>query len=135
MELFPDEDKQDKMDKLKMYTSDPFSAKGSQFVAYAMKVNNLDQARLGYHKIYQLNPLANHVMAAINTDNYQEFVDDGEHGAGIKILKQLTDPAALTSAVFVVCRYGGIHLGPTRFDLIKEAVKQAFHRANEDNQH
>ena len=55
--------------------------------------------------------------------------DDGETGAGDKLLNFLQS-ANISSVVVMVTRwYGGIHLGPQRFRVIIQAATASLQRA------
>ena len=49
---------------------------------------------------------------------HQDLIDDGECGAGRAILKKMRENQAMNQAIYVVRDYGGVHLGPRRFEII-----------------
>ena len=53
----------------------------------------------------------------------QDFHDDGEGGAGIKIMHLLQDSNVRNVLVIVSRWYGGILLGPARFMYISDAAR------------
>lgn len=53
----------------------------------------------------------------------QDFHDDGEGGAGIKIMHLLQDSNVRNVLVIVSRWYGGILLGPARFMYITDAAR------------
>jgi len=66
---------------------------------------------------------ATHNSWALVTDTGQIKNDDGESGAGMVILRMLTQ-AGLSNHIVVVTRwFGGKHLGGDRFRHIQEAVR------------
>jgi putative IMPACT (imprinted ancient) family translation regulator len=52
--------------------------------------------------------------------------DDGEHGAGSHLLRLLRQEQA--EDVIVICArwFGGVHIGPKRFDYINGCAKEAL---------
>ena len=89
--------------------------KGSEFTAFAAKVTSLG----GIRKIYQHLKLkygdATHIMMAYKLEGTHkaydsDFVDDGEHGAGRRLLALLKNHSDSAIAVFVTRFYGGVHL-------------------------
>ena len=52
----------------------------------------------------------------------EHFDDDGEPGAGRRVLQHLRDADITNQLVCVTRWYGGKHLGPIRFKYIEEAV-------------
>ena len=52
--------------------------------------------------------------------------DDGEFGAGHKLLKLLQDSGAKNFMVVVTRWYGGIQMGPQRFRCILDAASKAL---------
>lgn len=53
----------------------------------------------------------------------QDFHDDGEGGAGIKVMHLLQDSNVRNVVVIVSRWYGGIMLGPARFMYITDAAR------------
>ncbi|XP_018329792.1 protein IMPACT-like [Agrilus planipennis] len=61
---------------------------------------------------------------------YQDYDDDGETHAGQRLL-HLLQIVDVTNVVVVVTRwYGGVHLGPKRFQHINNAARQVLQQAN-----
>ena len=63
----------------------------------------------------------------------QDYEDDGEHGCGAVILKQLTEWKIYHRAIFVIRLYGNKHLGPSRFTTINEVIKSAISRSSHNS--
>ena len=52
----------------------------------------------------------------------EHFEDDGEFGAGFKLLKQLRDERIVGQLVCVSRWNGTRHMGPDRFDRVRESA-------------
>ena len=68
--------------------------KGSRFLAYAMEVSSLKSIRQAYIHIKRLHPRASHAtmayrLAGIDKAYDEDYVDDGEHSGGRKLLDML----------------------------------------------
>lgn len=70
-----------------------------------------------------------HVMMGyqvkINDELQHGSCDDTEYGGGVTIDKFLYSKRQRNLAVFVVRRYGGLHLGFDRFQVIEKTAAQA----------
>lgn len=60
-----------------------------------------------------------------NTPNLQDFADDGEFGAGRVILQVLKEEKLMNVVIFMIRHYGGIQLGPSRFDMFRNVACSA----------
>jgi hypothetical protein len=73
---------------------------------------------------------ADHMIYAYKYGTSSGCCDDGEHGAGTRLLKILNDKKVRNGIVVVTRWFGGDHLGPRRFELIQncaaDAIKLAF---------
>ena len=65
-------------------------------------------------------------MLAYAVKTYVGHHDNGEHGAGSRMLNMLTQQGATNTAVFVTRDYGGIHLGQRRFLYIDKVTREAL---------
>ena len=72
---------------------------------------------------------ASHLVYAyrVGNDRYyiSNFEDDGEWGAGKEVMEVLAQRQCFNYLVAVTRWYGGQHLGPTRFQHIKDVANQA----------
>lgn len=113
-----------------LFEGEPVKMKKSKFVGYAGLASNGAEARrfvdaVKYRGKNVLN--ATHVISAWRLANgSQERDDDGEGGAGDKLLHLLDVLDAKNVVVVVVRWFGGILLGPDRFKLIAEAASLAL---------
>eukprot|EP00871_Galdieria_phlegrea_P004203 jgi/Galph1/4784/GphlegSOOS_G3499.1 len=121
--------------------------KKSVFQGIAMRVNDANQvdnkferaskpivsSLIEYLRQDRKIASATHRIAAwrIGTSNeqvIQDWEDDGEKGAGHRLLQLLINTNS-RNVLLVVCRwFGGILLGPVRFHYIQQAAKSALER-------
>ena len=128
-ELFPDKVEAEKQGKMKLSTSDAIVENNSHFQAYVCKTGQLHEVCRAYRKVRHMHPGVTHVVASYNLRGNRGYQDDAEYGTGNKLLKFLEQKYPINLSVFIVRMYGGKHLGPTRFDIMKEAAMQALDRA------
>ena len=117
---------QEKIDKIKIFEADTISDRDSHFTGYSVRVNNTTDICLAYKKIKQISPDADHIMLAYAVKQHQGYHDNGEHSAGKKLSRILSDRVATNTAIFVTRIYGGRHLGPKRFVHIEKAGRDAL---------
>lgn len=103
----------------------------SFFIAYAAAVHDQDDIRAAYLKVRTKFADATHVVCAYrlpgkNTHNMQDYVDDGEIGAGRVVLNVLKEERLMNIVVFMIRKYGGQHLGPSRFDIMRRVTMSAI---------
>ena len=133
LDLFPDKAEREKWNRIKTVSSDTVDEQSSSFTAIAAKCSQFIEVKRAYRKIRALNPAANHVVAAYNLRNgYSGYQDDEEHAAGHKMRDFLQQNAPPNVAIFIVRIYGGIHVGPKHFQVMKQTAKQAIDRLNDD---
>ena len=130
LDLFPDDNEKEKIDSIKLAASDVTTESNSDFQAYAVKTNSQAEVNRAYRKVRSLHPSATHVIAVFNFKTKNGFQDDGEHGAGFKLLKAIQAETGnnVNIAVFVTRVYGGVHMGQYRHKVIKEVALQAIRR-------
>lgn len=133
MDLFPSADEQKKINGASrmLKEAEPLYAGNSTFVGLAMEVNSVRQTNLAYKAVAQRFPYMDHIMMAYQfklEDGTIKYgaCDDNEHGGGSCIGKFLHTNREKDVAVFVVRRYGGIHLGINRFKAIEKAAAEAI---------
>jgi predicted Fe-Mo cluster-binding NifX family protein len=115
-----------------IHHTDLYSENNSTFQAHSAKVNNKDLVLPVINKLYSDHNIANatHNIYAYRIKNGNGIIentcDDGEHGAGRKML-QLLRNHNVENVILIVSRwYGGSHLGPRRFDIIQNQGIQAL---------
>lgn len=114
--------------------TEPHHALNSEFIALAIKVNKVEQVRHAYKAAMQRFPAMDHVMMAYAFKENEEVkmghCDDGEHGGGQIIRKTMATTKAKDTAIFVVRRFGGLHMGPERFRSIEKVSLDALNLLN-----
>lgn len=123
-----DNSDQDYIDDIKVVGSDLKTEKSSVFQAYAVPTRSLNDVRMAYKNIRQSNSAANHVVAVFRCIEGDGFVDDGEHGAGSRLLDKMIEQNYRKKSVFIVRTFGGTHIGPKRFDIMNKLMNQAITR-------
>lgn len=112
--------------------SPPQTHQGSSFQGHSLKITSQDDIIPALHAIYSDSRVARatHNIYAYrlkSSDRYIEhYEDDGEWGAGAKLLDMLRDNNIENSLVCVTRWYGGTHLGKARFNHIINAAKESL---------
>lgn len=135
-ELFPDVNEQKRINAInqKIVESEPKYSMNSSFVGLAVGVNSIQDTNLAYKAVMQRFPFMDHVMMAyqFKPQDGQPVkhgaCDDMEFGGGTCVAKFLQQKKIKDIAVFVVRRYGGIHLGLDRFKAIEEVAGNAVQK-------
>lgn len=131
-DLFLPIDDQKRIDNLqsKLVETDSIYIKNSQFSAMALKVHSLAEVRDAYIAVAQRYSAADHIMAAYALKDkgslFSGSCDDREFGASIKIKNLIFETKARNTAVFVIRKFGGIHLGYERFQAIQQVTTKAL---------
>ena len=110
------------------------SDQGSTFQGHAARLFRGDSVAGVLANLY-----ANHSIANAHHNIYayrlsegngikESCSDDGEHGAGKRLLGILQDDNATDIVVVCTRWFGGHHIGPKRFDHIKECAKEALQK-------
>lgn len=132
--LQPDEQRRVNLVQQKLMETEPETIRNSEFIAMAVKIHSLEELNAAYIAAAQRYPAADHVILgyAFRDDKSVKsgFCDDREHGAGSRIRKTIFELKARNVAVFVVRKFGGIHLGFQRFGVIEEIAKKAIELLN-----
>ena len=107
------------------------SDSGSHFYSFAVEVHNLTEIRKVYTHFKIMYADAAHVMMAyrlpgLNKAYDEDFIDDGEHGGGRRLLRVLFDGDHLSKMVLVVRYFGHVYLGTDRFKYITEGAEGAL---------
>lgn len=115
-----------KMKAIKIKYTQTKPLRNSEFMGAACVVNNMNEVHLAYRKLFLKYPGADHIMAGFSCAGKQGYQDDSEHSAGFRILNTIKDSRFSNVAVFIIREYGGQHLGPARFTVIKELSEEAL---------
>ena len=129
--LFVDKAEEEKLNEIDVVQSNSAHEGGNVFTAVGTKVDSLAKVRHFYKKIMSHPDFASahHKILAYRLQDAEGSVrdgycDDGEYGAGRRVVKLLEDQSA-TNVAFVICRKFGNHIGPRRFDIICDVVVNA----------
>ena len=114
------------MDRSEIYTHE-----GSSFFAYSSAVTSTKEVKEAYLKIKLKHPDARHLMCAYVVPAATEFegknfCDDEEDGAGQMILNMMLHNKIENRVIFVVRKYGGVRIGPIRFELILKVAEEVL---------
>ncbi len=123
---------------IELVHSDDIHDQGSTFAAHGAVISSRDEVKPVLLKALEDRRVAGatHNMYAYrfkdNQGNIREgHNDDGEHGAGWKILEVLREKNAEDSMIVCTRWYGGKHLGPDRFKRIKEVSEDALSKLSD----
>ncbi|KAM0343621.1 hypothetical protein ACHAPU_008373 [Fusarium lateritium] len=108
----------------------------TEFIAHVAPVTSPSQANLYVESLLESDKRirnATHNITAWRVRSegveHQQFNDDGESGAGSRLLQLMQSMNLWDSMVVVTRWYGGAHLGSKRFRLITAVASDAFARA------
>lgn len=97
----------------------------------SVEVKSLGDTLNAYKAVMQRFPFMDHVPMAYNFKDQNSNIvkygscDDMEYGGGAALARFLYENRIRNVAVFVVRRYGRIHLGVDRFRIISQAARDA----------
>ena len=122
--------KEKELQRLQIFEGPSETCDGSTFYSYAAKADTLEDVKVLYHKIKMENVSATHISCAyrifgIKHHNYQDYADDGEIGAGRRILTELKTAKVFNVAIFILRYKAGGNIGPVRFQIVSNLAKQA----------
>jgi len=119
-----------------IFSGDSIVDRRSVFQAHVARINSKDDAIAVLSKLKENNKIASathniYAWMTTTTKNGKNFgihdcEDDGEHGAGAKLLNLLSLMQVQDIIVVVTRWYGGTHLGPDRFRHITNAARQVM---------
>lgn len=116
------------MDKIKFQLAKAEPVKGSEFMAAACHVQDINQVRLAYRKLFKRHPNADHIAAAYSVQGEIGYQDDMEFGSGFRLANVIQAHNIGDIAVFIIRFYGGEHLGPARFSIMKDVAAEAIEK-------
>lgn len=125
-ELFPMDEEQIMLDSIELKATEPRHEMQSSFVGLAAYATDLTAVQRIYCKARQEYASADHIIMAYVVGDECGAQDDGEHRAGVRMLRLLQEEKVEDTVIMVVRRFGGIHLGTKRFDCIKATAKAAI---------
>lgn len=118
--------------KLKTQHTSVISKNGNHFQAHVVGISTTDQVIPALKALCADSRIAgaSHVAYAYRTgrESYSisNYEDDGEWGAGKRIMEGIKESNSYNILVCVACWHGGSLMGPSRFDVIKELSKEAI---------
>lgn len=131
-ELFMNSEVQKEVDAMhsKLHETETINLRNSSFIGHALKVCSTKEVNLAYKALAQRYAAVDHIFMAyaLKEDGIIKHghCDDNEHGGGNCIHKILLNDKVKDTAIFIVRRFGGIHLGLDRFHTIESVAKQAI---------
>ena len=116
--------------QVKTYSAGNHEESGSEFMCYFQRVNTVDDVQQGLVKIKIKHGDATHIVTAFRLENLvgpykQEFLDDGEFGAGRRVLDVLKEEEQFKIAIFIPRYHGGENIGKRRFEIYELLTKRA----------
>ena len=120
----------ERMEKIEFASGGPIDENNSIFQSFATNVETVEDIDLAYMRIRQVKPYADHIILVYRLKNTEEFKyggsNDREYYGDQEILKIIKYKHAVNLAVFVTREYGGVPLGPKRFEIIRNIATQAI---------
>lgn len=102
----------------------------SVFIGLALHTDSIQKVNTAYKAVAQCFPAADHIMIAYGLRENDSFkhgnCDDGEYGGSVRIKRVLTENKANNTSIFVVRRFGGLHIGANRFRTIEQVALEAY---------
>ena len=125
------DEEREEIKTIKLVGAGEHSESGSDYAVFVQKVRNVEEVQKGLFKTRIRFGDATHVSCGYRlSEAYgpynQEGLDDKEIGAGRTILETLKSKGLSNICVYVVRWYGGIRMGPRRFEVIKELTEGAI---------
>ena len=131
-------DERQQLDLLTFFESAIKEEHCSKFQAFAIMVFGPDFLNKAYLKMRKDHLNASHVCLAykyneegLNSPALHGSCHDGEYLADICLLETLMKAKINNAAVFVVRRYGGVHIGGKCLTLIQQTAREAFDKLRE----
>lgn len=132
-----DEDEKQKSESLDTVKSGPVTEAGNKFSATAAEADTYAKVRSFYKKVVSDPECAradhNIIVYRFRDQSgkiHEDYQDDGEYGAGRKILKAMHDNNVENAAV-VVTRVFAKHIGLRRFSIMEEAAITALRKLSD----
>ena len=121
----------------KLYPGDTVSKDNSTFTGYSAKCYSIQQVLDGYRQLKYRFLESTHIICAYrimdpDVAHMVDCVDDGELGAGRRLLEMLIENSYENTVVYIVRHHRGPNKGPIRFSMITDAGKSAIEKMPED---
>ena len=122
-----------KICNMKLMGGDELVEKGSKFIGYVLPTNNHALINDAYMKLRLIFPQAKHIICAYSIPGlprclHEDYCDDKETGGGNFLSKLLQKNSITCMAFFVIRIQEGPNIGPTRFEIMEMAVRNALQK-------
>ena len=116
--------------QVKTYSAGEHEEAGSDFMCYFQRVSSVEEVQQGLAKIKIKHGDATHIATAYRLEDpvgpyRQEFFDDGEFGAGRRMLDVMKSEEQVKMAVYIPRYHGGENMGKRRFEIYEMLTKKA----------
>lgn len=127
----PDDAQMDLADEIDMVKGKPEAHARSTFVAYATAVKDYEDIQAAYTKVRTKFADATHVVCSWrlpgnDSHNLQDFVDDGEYGAGRAVLGVMKEECIMNAVIFMIRHHGGQNIGAIRYEIFKKVARSSI---------
>lgn len=127
----PDEKLYKLTEEIDMVRGKDDTIKKSKFIAYAAAVHDTNDVQAAYIKVRMKFADATHVVCVYrlqgaHSPTLQDYIDDGEFGAGRVILNVLKEEKLMNIVIFLIRYHGGTNLGSVQFDKFRETAQSAI---------
>ena len=114
----------------KLYQGKQINEQGSAFLGFTLCVQTHREIRQAYQKLKIVHAGARHIVCAYSIPGQEkhycnDYCDDGEHGAGKRLLSLLMENGITSRVVFVVRYCHGQKIGVTRHKCFAQAAMNA----------
>ena len=125
------EEELDHILRIKVLSGPKIEQDSSEFKAYTIAVSSHQEVQEAYSKVRWVHAAARHIVCAYylpeeSIFEQKGYCDDGEIGAGRKVMDLLVQNHIGSRAIFIVRYYGGTKLGTDRFQCYIQAAKGAI---------
>lgn len=72
--------------------------------------------------------MADHIAVACVVGDQEAYHDNGEFGAGFRLLKAIKNSGMNNVALFMIRQFGGINIGPKRFTIMVDLAELALEK-------
>ena len=96
---------------------------GSTFLGMVAKFSSAVEVKRAYIKVRQTFPADDHEVGSFCFKMQIGYIDGGAYGAGKRITEVPSNEQTAVYTVFIICTFGGVHLGPKRFYIMEHLTK------------
>ena len=133
-----DDSERESVQMARVASTPTYTEKDNRFISYIMESSNVQEIKSAYKHLKLKHVGSTHITVAYNLTSenpeMSDYDDNGEIGAGSRILKVLRDNNVVNAAIFLVRYHSGQNLGVRRFEVFKDMAQKAIDRLdNHDN--